>query len=69
MIHLDPIYKQLGLLILSEINTYLIEMFMFKFYHNDAPSILQEFVTKIMEFMNITIGLQTIRMFPNVLQT
>ena len=69
--HLDPIYKQLGLLKFPEIKTYLIGMFMFEIHHNDAPCILQEFFIKnkkkIIKFMNITLGMQTICMSPNVL--
>ena len=39
----DPLYKNLGILNLSEINVYLTGMFMYKIYNQDVPHVFDDF--------------------------
>ena len=41
--HVDPLYKYLGILNLSEINMYLTGMFMYKIYNQDVPHVFDDF--------------------------
>ena len=43
--HTDPLFKELHILKLHDINSYLITNLMFKFYHNDVPNILHDMFT------------------------
>ena len=40
--HCDPLFKQLGLLKVKDINTYLIGRFVFKWYQGDIPAIFKD---------------------------
>ena len=45
--HTDPLFHQLGILKISDINKYLIGKFVFKWYHRDLPSLFNDvFVAK-----------------------
>ena len=41
--HVDPLYKNLGILNLSEINVYLTGMFMYKIHNQDVPHVFDDF--------------------------
>ena len=43
--HTDPLFKELRILKLHDINSFLITNFMFKFYHNDLPDIFKDMFT------------------------
>ena len=53
--HIDPLFKELGILKLQELNTYVIGKFMFRWYDNDLPNLFSdkfEFVKNIQMFMD-----------------
>ena len=43
--HVDPLYKKLGFLNISEMNTYITGMFMYKIYNQDVPCVFDGFFT------------------------
>ena len=43
--HVDPLYKKLGILNISEMNTYVTGMFMYKNYNKDVPRVFDGFFT------------------------
>jgi len=50
--HTDPLFTRLGLLKIRDINTYLISKFMYKWYHDQLPSIFRNMFTPVREVHN-----------------
>ena len=40
--HTDPLFRELGLLKLQDVNKFMIGKFMFRWYHNDLPNIFYD---------------------------
>ena len=43
--HTDPLFKELGILKVNDINSFLITNFMFKFHYNELPNIFKDMFT------------------------